>query len=119
MKESDQAKLLHGIARRIIIDPEGEIIDHELHSPFAYLRSIVDEFSTENTEECGSEQPLGERQRTSSMLDSFNLLCYFTIQNRPFFCNFIQINKEISLERISPRRRTSSGYPFVLLQANS
>ena len=59
MKEGDQAKLLHVLARRIMIDSEGEIIDHELHSPFAYLRSIVDEFSTENTEECGSEQPLG------------------------------------------------------------
>jgi hypothetical protein len=41
------------------INLAGEIIDHELHSPFAYLRSLVDEFSTENTEECGSEQPLG------------------------------------------------------------
>jgi hypothetical protein len=59
MKESDQSKLLHVIARRIMIDSEGEIIDHKLHSPFAYLRSIVDEFSNQNTEECGSEQPLG------------------------------------------------------------
>jgi hypothetical protein len=42
-----------------MIDSEGEIIDHELHSPFAYLRSLVDEFSTENPQECGSEQPLG------------------------------------------------------------
>jgi hypothetical protein len=59
MKESDQAKLLHVIARRIMIDSEGEIIDHELHSPFAYLRSLVDGFSTEDPPECGSEQPLG------------------------------------------------------------
>jgi hypothetical protein len=42
-----------------MIDSEGEIIDHELHSPFAYLRSLVDEFSTEKPQECGSEQPLG------------------------------------------------------------
>ncbi len=63
MKESDQSKLLHVIARRIMIDSEGEIIDHELHSPFAYLRSLVNEFSEENTEECGSEQPLGGAQK--------------------------------------------------------
>ena len=42
-----------------MIDSEGEIIDHELHSPFAYLRSLVDDFSTEKQQECGSEQPLG------------------------------------------------------------
>jgi hypothetical protein len=45
-----------------MIDSEGEIIDHELHSPFAYLRSLVDEFSTEKPQECGSEQPLGGAQ---------------------------------------------------------
>ncbi len=29
------------LAKKIIIDREGQIIDHELHSPFTYLRSIA------------------------------------------------------------------------------
>jgi hypothetical protein len=53
---------------------------------FAMQRQrIVDEFSTENSEECSLEYPSVGRQRASSMLDSFILLCYFTISILPFY----------------------------------
>ncbi len=35
-----RSTLLQILARRIIVDAGGEIIDHELHSPFTYLTSI-------------------------------------------------------------------------------
>ncbi len=28
------------LAKRIIVSPDGEIIDHELHSPFVYLLAL-------------------------------------------------------------------------------
>jgi DNA invertase Pin-like site-specific DNA recombinase len=56
LKESDRAKILQIIAKRIIVNLEGEIIDHELHSPFAYLRRLVDEFQITGFEPRGSEQ---------------------------------------------------------------
>jgi hypothetical protein len=68
MKESDQSKLLHVIARRIMIDSEGEIIDHELHSPFAYLRGLVDEFSTENHKNAVRNSPSVGRRRGCPVL---------------------------------------------------
>ena len=37
LKEADRTKLLQILARRIIVDPSGEIIDYELNSPFMYL----------------------------------------------------------------------------------
>jgi hypothetical protein len=42
LAEKGRATLLQIIIKRIIINREGEIIDHELNSPFAYLRNIAD-----------------------------------------------------------------------------
>jgi hypothetical protein len=36
-----RATLLQILAKRIIVNADGEIIDHELHSPFTYLRTLV------------------------------------------------------------------------------
>jgi hypothetical protein len=44
------------LAKRIIVDVQGEIIVYELNSPFAYFRSIVDHFQHQNTSLSGSEQ---------------------------------------------------------------
>ena len=41
LDEKSQARLLKIVAKRIIINPDGQIIDHELHSPFTYLWSIA------------------------------------------------------------------------------
>ena len=56
LKESDRAKILQIIAKRIIVILEGEIIDHVLHSPFVYLRRLIDEFQIKRIEPRGSEQ---------------------------------------------------------------
>jgi hypothetical protein len=40
LDKKQRSTLLQILARRIIVDAGGEIIDHELHSPFTYLTSI-------------------------------------------------------------------------------
>jgi DNA invertase Pin-like site-specific DNA recombinase len=37
-----KATLVQILVKRLIVDGEGEIIDHDLNSPFVYLRSLVD-----------------------------------------------------------------------------
>jgi hypothetical protein len=56
LDEKHRSTLLQILAKRIIVAPDGEIVDYELNSPFVYLRSIVDEISTPGTGEDGSEQ---------------------------------------------------------------
>jgi hypothetical protein len=48
-----QATLSQILVKRIIVNPQGEIMDQELNSPFAYLRSLVEDF--QNQELCGSD----------------------------------------------------------------
>ena len=38
----DRRVVLRILAKRIIVSPDGEIFDHELHSPFEYLNLLVD-----------------------------------------------------------------------------
>jgi hypothetical protein len=56
LEEKERHTLLQIIAKRAIIGTDGEIIDHELYSPFAYLRNMVDDFSNADNEQCGSGQ---------------------------------------------------------------
>ena len=53
LDERKQAILLQILVKRIIVIFQGEIIDQELNSPFAYLRSLVKDFP--NQESCGSD----------------------------------------------------------------
>ncbi len=46
MDEKGKVRLLKILAKRIIINKEGEIIDQELNSPFTYLRSLSLDVST-------------------------------------------------------------------------
>jgi hypothetical protein len=46
MKES--TILLQILVKRIIVDRQGEIVNYELNSPFAYLRSLVDRFQNQD-----------------------------------------------------------------------
>jgi len=48
--------LLQIIAKRIIINRQGEIISCELHSPFSYLTALASMLNQESEEGCGSEQ---------------------------------------------------------------
>jgi DNA invertase Pin-like site-specific DNA recombinase len=72
LDENEQAKLLQILINRIIVNPQGEIIDHELNSPFVYLRTIVDRLQSENQAEHGSEhvqyRPQGEREQSRSFV---------------------------------------------------
>ena len=43
LKEADQTKLLQILARRIIVDPSGEIIDYALNSHLMYLDYLASE----------------------------------------------------------------------------
>ena len=56
LDEKSQARLLKILAKRIIINPDGQIIDHELHSPFTYLWSIAQGLENPNSSHCNSEQ---------------------------------------------------------------
>jgi hypothetical protein len=62
----DKATLLQIITKRIIVDTQGKIIDHELNSPFVYLKSLADENETQSKEGAGSarvQRRLLKRQR--------------------------------------------------------
>jgi hypothetical protein len=56
LDEKSQARLLKILAKRIIINPDGQIIGHELHSPFTYLRSIAQGLEDPSSSHCDSEQ---------------------------------------------------------------
>ena len=57
LDEKQRSTLLQILAKRIIVNIEGEIIDYELNSPFGYLHSLVNFlFTPSNREGCGSEQ---------------------------------------------------------------
>ena len=56
----DRRVFLRILAKRIIVNPDGEIFDHELYSPFEYLNSLVDkiESADQKPNGSGSEQVL-------------------------------------------------------------
>lgn len=57
LDEKQKSTLLQILAKRIIVNGDGEIIDHVLNSPFLYLRSVVEYFfNPSNREGSGSEQ---------------------------------------------------------------
>jgi DNA invertase Pin-like site-specific DNA recombinase len=56
LDEKERHTLLRILAKRIIISADGEIIDQQLQSPFAYLRSLAEDFLTTLDDGCGSEQ---------------------------------------------------------------
>lgn len=66
LDDKQKATLLQIIVNQIIVNPRGEIIGHELNSPFVYLQSLVDRLSPPGSREgCGSEQiHVGPPQQT-------------------------------------------------------
>ena len=56
LKEREQAKLLQIIAKRIIVDVDGQVVDYELNSPFAYLHSLVIDVQSIGKPTFGSDQ---------------------------------------------------------------
>jgi len=55
MNEQQRTNLLQMFVKRIIINSQGEIIGHELLSPFAYLSALINHSNGENEEGDGSE----------------------------------------------------------------
>ena len=55
LDEKQKTKLLLIITKRIIINPQGVIVDQELHSPFSYLFTLAALIKGYREEECGSE----------------------------------------------------------------
>ena len=41
LNEKQRTALLQVLLKKIIVDPEGEIVSHELHSPFAFLSTLA------------------------------------------------------------------------------
>jgi site-specific DNA recombinase len=57
LDEKHRATLLQILAKRIIVSADGEIIDHELHSPFVYLLTLQKGLA--NTDRSSRHVPLG------------------------------------------------------------
>ena len=58
----DKAKhtLLQILVNRIIVDPDGRIVDYQLNRPFGYLRKLVNDPTIELNGQSGSKQvPFG------------------------------------------------------------
>jgi hypothetical protein len=55
LDKKKQGILLQILAKQIIVDTDGEIIEHELNSPFVYLRSLVQGLSTPGNGKAGSK----------------------------------------------------------------
>ncbi|MDK1082289.1 MAG: hypothetical protein QGD88_12545, partial [Anaerolineae bacterium] len=56
LDQNQQNKLLQIIAKRIIINQQGQIIQHDLHSPFSYLIALATEKNSSGGEGNGSGQ---------------------------------------------------------------
>jgi len=54
LEAKKKSNLLQIIIKRIIINPKGEIIDYELHSPFLYLSTLASRFNGKSKEGSGS-----------------------------------------------------------------
>jgi hypothetical protein len=78
--------LLRTIFKRIIINPQGEIVDCDLHSPFAYLSALTSHCAPLSEEKCGSEQVrLGAyhpNKASQSSLDLEDLLAGLRFEQR-------------------------------------
>jgi len=56
LDDKNKANLLKILAKRIIINPDGQIIDQELHSPFTYLRNLAKSMENSSNSYHDSEQ---------------------------------------------------------------
>jgi hypothetical protein len=77
MTEPEQTQLLQMFTRRIIINPQGEIIDCELLSPFEYLSTLASHIGDQDEDGGSAQVRLGDpyRTRTYNTLIKSQLLC--------------------------------------------
>lgn len=55
LAEKERSALLQVLSKRIIVDERGQVIDHELNSPFAYLHNLAEDFRTLDSNWRGSD----------------------------------------------------------------
>ena len=55
LNQNNQSIFLRILAKRIIVDLEGKIVDYELNSPFVYLKTLAGAFGAPGEEGCGSD----------------------------------------------------------------
>jgi len=53
--EKSRSALLTILIERIIVDVDGELVDYELKSPFAYLHTLAKGLQEVDEESCGSD----------------------------------------------------------------
>ena len=71
LEKKDKTTLLQIMAKKVIIDSEGEIVDHELHSPFLYLSTLADSICDKSEEGYGSEHVRFGPQRVTILVALF------------------------------------------------
>ena len=77
MTKPEQTQLLQMFTRRIILNPQGEIIDYELLSPFKYLSTLASHIGDQDEDGGSGQVRLGDpyRTRTYNTLIKSQLLC--------------------------------------------
>lgn len=92
LDDKSKARLLMILAKRIIINPDGQIVDYELNSPFTYLRSLAEGFEILNSGPYrDSEQVLPGAQKNRSFLGSV-----FVLIRGQFVVRSLHLTKSIS-----------------------
>ena len=79
LDQNKQATLLKIIAKRIIINSDGQIVDQELHSPFTYLLRIAD-----GLENQGIPYRCSEQIRSGALVENTRLSRVFCLSRLGF-----------------------------------
>lgn len=87
LDQKNQAILLKILAKRIIIDAQGRIIDFELHSPFTYLRSLAGQVEPSGSSRRDSEQVCLGAQKTAFRKAVFILTSHQIAQDFSWVCS--------------------------------
>jgi hypothetical protein len=90
LDKKQKTTLLQIVAKKVIIDPEGEILEHELHSPFLYLSTLAARISGKSEERYGSEHVLFRPPYDQKL----------QINNLEQFLSMIQFNSRGKLENL-------------------
>jgi len=83
LEEKQKTNLLQIITKRIIINPQGVIVDQELHSPFSYLFTFAALVKGYREEGCGSEQVrLGSPESEEPIVDPERFIAILLFEKR-------------------------------------
>src|SRR6266508_6506782 len=83
LERKQRGVLLQILAKRIIVNSQGEIIEHELNSPFVYLSSLLQNLSSPGSGNGGLENvgegsyPLDMTHQNSQNVEEFVAALHF------------------------------------------